>query len=610
MPLSAAFQRDDHTPDEAGRDSDWSLWIPASRTFNFCNDEPLIDWLDLYGQANGFIRDDQRPGLDPRTDFRQFLLERAEEFENAACSYLAARHELIRIRQRPEDARSRAAVELTWDAMCRGVEIIAQAVLWNPQTRMYGAPDLLIRSDVLHQLFPSELMVPVSAPDLPIGDRHYRVVDIKFTTLNLRQDGGAGSEHLKYMVQLWIYNDALGRMQGYTPSASYLLGRRWLTARGRGANAMERLARVSHDYYLRSVGMTLATYASAACDWGRRVRSQGAHWSVLPVPVVKELWPNMRSSNDQPWHHAKLEIARALEDLTLLPRVTCDKRTRAHAGGIVRWTDPACCSANLQITGEKNPAIVDAVIQANQSGANGPIVFPDRVTANEALWRNPVIPEFFVDFETVSDLDDDFSHFPEAGGQPLIFMIGCGHVLQGADGPRWTFSSFTADSIGLEEERRIIDEWLAHMRRVCGECGVAVADARIFHWSPAETSYLTEAYNAAHVRQGNPDWPDLPWCDLLNRVIKEQPVTVRGAFGFGLKAIAKALHAHRLIETVWGDGPIDGLGAMVGAWWCHREATRLVVSMTELDLMQEITRYNEIDCKVMAETLDYLRLHR
>jgi len=608
--LSTAFQRNDGTPDEPGRDSDWSDWVAASRTFNFCNDEPLIDWLDLYGDQKGFITDDQRAGFDPRTDFRGFLLDRAASFENAVCDYLTARYQLVRIRQLPGDSRSRAAVEATWDAMCRGVDIIAQAVLWNPENRTYGAPDLLIRSDVLHELFPRELLTPEPAPELPIGNRHYRVVDIKFTTLNINQDGSPGSEHLKYMVQLWIYNEALGRMQGYTPPASYLLGRRWATSRLRGSNAFDRLARVNHDHWLRTEATTLESFALAACSWVRRVRAEGANWNVLPTPDIDELWPNMRSTDDQPWHQAKHEIARALEDVTLLPRVTVDRRVAARVQGVTRWTDQACCSVLFDIGGDKNPAIVDAVIRANHSPADGPIVFPERITANETLWRQPVTPEFYVDFETVSDLDDDFSQFPEAGGQPLIFMIGCGHMTGPTENPRWAFSTFTTRSLTLAEERRVILGWLEHMRGVCAETGTPLESARLFHWSPAETSFLTDAYNAAHVRQGSPDWPQLPWCDLLNRVIKEQPVTVRGAFGFGLKAIAKAMHSHGLIETVWNNSSVDGLGAMVGAWWCHHEAARLGGSMSDLDLMKEIARYNEIDCRVMAETLNYLRRNR
>jgi predicted RecB family nuclease len=160
------------------------------------------------------------------------------------------------------------------------------------------------------------------------------------------------------------------------------------------------------------------------------------------------------------------------------------------------------------------------------------------------------------------------------------------------------------------EEARIIGAWLAHMHEVCGARGTTLDAARIFHWSPAEESSFTEAYNSAAVRHGFPPWDDLPWADRLNRVVKEQPVAVCGAFGFGLKAVAKALRRHGLIETEWTDGPTDGLGAMIGAWWCHHEAARQGVPMPHLDLMQEIERYNEIDCKVMAEVLSYLRQNR
>jgi hypothetical protein len=498
--------------------------------------------------------------------------------------------------------------------MTSGMSMIAQGVLWNPENRTYGAPDLLVRSDVLRTAFPEDLSeeaARVSAADLPFHDSHYRVIDIKFTTLDLLKDGHAGGDQLKYMVQLWLYNEALGRMQGFTPPSSFLLGRRWKTSKDRGRSAVERLARVDHDRQLKGcVPSDLRGYSLAACDWIRRVRSRGAEWRVRPAPSVEELWPNIRRVDDQPWHQAKLELAHALEDLTILPRVTPEKRRQAIAAGLCRWTDARCSAATLGITGEKQPALVDAVIEANRSGSEGPFVFPDRVVANESQWRQVITPEFYIDFETVSDLDDDFSRFPEPSCEPLIFMIGCGHISGGPDSPRWNFRAFTAHSLSRAEERRIIDDWIGYVESTAAELGGSLDGARLFHWSPAETSNLTDAYNAAYVRHGQPPWPKLPWFDLLNRVVKEQPITVRGAFGFGLKAIAKAMHTHGLIGTLWGDGPADGLGAMVGAWWCHREALRCGGSMPEIDLMREIVEYNEADCRVMAEVLEFLRRNR
>ena len=62
-----------------------------------------------------------------------------------------------------------------------------------------------------------------------------------------------------------------------------------------------------------------------------------------------------------------------------------------------------------------------------------------------------------------------------------------------------------------------------------------------------------------------------------------------------------------LTETEWGDGPTDGRGAMVGAWWCEHEAARHGVDLLELELMRDIRAYNEVDCRAMAAIMQVLR---
>ncbi len=51
------------------------------------------------------------------------------------------------------------------------------------------------------------------------------------------------------------------------------------------------------------------------------------------------------------------------------------------------------------------------------------------------------------------------------------------------------------------------------------------------------------------------------------------------------------------------------MGATVGAWWREDEAKRRSVRPRDPDLMQEIARYNEVDCRGMMEILRYLRAH-
>jgi hypothetical protein len=87
---------------------------------------------------------------------------------------------------------------------------------------MRGRTELLVRGDVLEQLFPGAYALELErqsdekgcAPDAPArlvaprlgGSHHYRVVDIKFTGLHLAASGGLGNggSGLAYKAQLFI----------------------------------------------------------------------------------------------------------------------------------------------------------------------------------------------------------------------------------------------------------------------------------------------------------------------------------------------------------------------------------------------------------------------
>ena len=118
--------------------------------------------------------------------------------------------------------------------MQAGVAIIHQGVLWDAQNRNYGATDFLVRSDVLREMFPGDLTeseASLSAPDLGNQGWHYLVVDTKFTTLHLNASGDIGNNGSApaYKAQLYVYNQMLGRLQGFEPPASFLTWKRVAT---------------------------------------------------------------------------------------------------------------------------------------------------------------------------------------------------------------------------------------------------------------------------------------------------------------------------------------------------------------------------------------------
>ena len=590
--------------------SEWGDWIAATRTRNYVLGDPLLDWLSMYGAKNGFVPDNEYKGYDPRTDFTEFIFTQGRRFEDAVMEEIESLAPVTRINSNPYAARDLDVSIHTVEAMRGGSEIIYQGVLRNPETRTYGTPDLLVRSDVLAKLFPEQanaIDMNQGSPGIGILCHHYCIVDIKFTALHLTGTGtlmNIGSAPA-YKVQVFLYNSALGRIQGFTPTNGFVIGRSWQIRKGRqtirGSSCMEKLGIISMD---TTVGrnMQIGDAARDAIDWVRKARSEGDRWSLYPEPSVPELYPNMGNGQDSPWHRAKSEIAQELQELTLLWNVGITARSLAHSQGITRWTDPRLSAEIVGMTSGEKIETLNRILQVNQ-GRGLASVLPHRIEAAREAWlpRRPL--EFYVDFESVSDLNDDFNKMPERSGTPMVFMIGCGHV----EGGEWVFRQFTAGMLTAGEERRVLEEWFAHMAMVKKTIDPEGSLPLIFHWSPAERISLAAEYNSVAFRHPDIDWPELAWFDFYTEVMMAEPVVVKGAMDFGLKSIARAFKSHGFVDTLWKEGPADGLGAMVGAFWCHQEASQGSASMHDSLLMHQIGDYNEVDCLVMMEAINYLR---
>ena len=585
-------------------------WVGATATRNHVLGDPLLDWLEYHGEDKGFERDP----IDERTDYGIFVKRKGREFEDAVLRHLGSLDlgEILHVPaslrpdQQPTDS---ALVAATEQAMSAGMPFIRHGMLRDLQTRTYGSPDLLVRSDVLAGIFPASLSGDAAAVSgAGLDGCHYVVVDIKYATLHRNAAGDLGNAESApaYKAQLFIYNRALAQTQGYLPPQAYLLGRGWEQKRRgetyRSDDCMELLAAVAQDGHLTG-REPIGGAVDAAVGWIRRMRAEGASWEASPEPSVQELRPAAKRDHGE-WSGAVKQIVADTEELTVLYYVSPRGRDAANEQGITRWSDPRATPAAVGVTGPTVASRLQDFLNINRG--DGPPVAPPTVNAARDQWLEPAPLEFYVDFETVNDLDDRFDAIPKKGSQPVIFMIGCGHM----EGGEWVFECFVADELNEQAEAETIDQWIRHMASVAATHDPDAPRPRVIHWSDHEPISLDKAHNAASKRNNQIEetWDHLEWFDFLKLVVQAEPVVVRGTHAFGLKAMANALCDHGLIETRWGPGPTDGLGAMVGAWWCQhelerRDATRLI----DLPLMQEIRDYNEVDCKAMMEIVRYLR---
>ena len=591
-------------------------WVSATKTRNYINKDPIVDWLDLYGDKLEYPRDTSGK-YDENLDFVKLLFRKGNDFEEKVIDYLKkeiGEKHFVTVAKNHLDSRHSTKQDETLQHMKSGVPFILQGVLRNSDNKTYGMPDIMVRSDWLSELPDNQekdfQFLDDSAKEL--GDYHYRIIDVKFTTLTYNADGQYLLGANAYKSQLAIYNMALGKLQGYKPSEAYLLGRNWKRTKAgtefSGEGALDKLGIV--DFF--NIDRGYEKKAEEAADWIRKVRREGSAWTESDLRS-HNIWPNCNNTYDYPWHNAKMQIANNLDELTRVWQIGPKERSQAHKKGIFSWKDSELTPEKMGIKGSVKSNIMKKMLEINNQDKYK--VLPSIISNNDRNWQNKSNLEFFVDFETVSNIDDDFSQFPKQGGQELVFMIGCGYEKNG----EFEIEVFTAKNLTIEEEARIMTKWFDYMDKVKNEIDPEGPFPKIFHWSPAELTFMGVAKNnfegdekqaletiyKGKRRKMITNWKDLPWFDFL-KVMKDEPIVVKDAFGFGLKAIAKNLEKHGLTTTTWEDGPTDGLGAMVGAWHCDK--TRADGSdMIETEIMQGIREYNIIDCKAMWDLINYLR---
>ena len=572
-------------------------WVSATKVKNYLLKDPVIDWLDLNNKTQ------LNPSCTISSNHQNIFFEMGIKFENEVINYLRKDYPDV-IKKVVTNQLNISLNDVTLQYMKEGIPIIEQAALYNLKNKTFGVADILIRSDWINKLF----TVPVLSTNEETykalhlnGDYHYRVIDIKWTTLYLCNDGKLiRNSHRTpaYKGQLAIYNAALGILQGYTPNEAYILAKSWNINNGKddGYNCFTRLGCI--DY--KNFDNKYLQETNNAIKWVRNVRQNGSQWTYNN-PSVPELYPNMCNKYDAPYHNIKKDMAKELNELTMIYMVGTKNRAISHSKKIYSWKDKRCNSKNLGINGPKIGPIVDKIIKINRDPGNN--IEPLKIKNNMQNWQKHTYLDFYVDFETVSETlyNKNINILNSKNEGQLLFLIGVGYKRNN----KWSYNKFLVNKIELEDEKTILtqfvtfieNETLVYMKsnkKNRNEC-----TPRFFHWSHAEKTI----FNAVNKRHNNiyGNW-NVEWIDIYKVFIDEQ-IVVKGSTKYTLKDISYAMKSHGMIQSVWAsNGPNNGLEAMLDAINYYQ-----TMEISNESQIQVIVNYNEIDCKTVCEIVSYLR---
>lgn len=611
---------------------DWEEWIFVTNVQNYMRDDPLLDYLNLLNRNKLAIKtgNDEVDNLYLRNEeemrdnqcFAHFLTLRGHEFESAVIDHLYQNYpdKIVTVANNYQ-ARNKAKFRETVRLMNEGAKIIYHGVLHDYIDKIYGMPDLIVKGDCLHIFNKKRPLTAIRAD-------WYYIVDIKYTTLNLRADG----LHLlnqdsiyAYKGQVYLYTKILNSIRGQNASFGYLLGRKWkYTKNGEtydGNGWFDKLGQI--DYY--AVDKDIVEKTNAAIDWLRDLEKNYTQFVILP-PNNKNLYPNMNNTQDTPWRPIKEAISAIIGEITELWMCGVKNRNTAIKNGFSNWKDSKCTVENLGFKSDSKIALtIKKIMEINKqenkeiimsgTSPNGPEALkgvsgireakqsPSEISGkiknNIGMWKNRADIEFFIDFETIMDLVEGLnSNIAITRTHTYLFMAGIGY----AHNDRWIYRNFCVECIDEgENEKKLFGEMQNYIR----EC-ISTHNAknyRFYHWSGAEK----RLYETMYYKYGDESKFCIKnWCDMLD-VFRCEPIVIKGAFNFSLKSIAGALKAQGLINTIWKGDVCDGMNAMVRAIECNTEIKKRKIKLTQHPTIEKIIHYNEVDCKVMWEILNYIR---
>lgn len=577
----------------------WKKMVSPSSTRNYMLGDTLVDYLKemklVTHESDAFIQHI----MDAGTDFEDELIALLES-KGVQNTKIANHH---------YESKSWDKYLETIEVMKRGDNIIYQGVLINMDNGTYGMPDIIIRSDYINKLFGYNV---ISDEEASLGSPtlgthwHYKIIDVKHSTIHLDCTGVyiTNNENIPaYKGQVYIYTEALNRIQGINIMKGFIWGRKYeYISNGMKnviTNFLTKLGTI--DYNDRDSEYVEKT--KQAIEWVRDLRFNSHKWKLDTDNLAnmrKELFPNMNFISDSCYMKFKKELAHKIGDITLLWNCGMKERMIAHSKGIYSIYDPRLSAEMMGMKESRTSEVINMMLDINKNGKAATNFIPNTFSAEENNWleTDSNTMEFSIDFEMCAHTYDSTIKDGNINeyNPSYIFMIGVHYVIDGTE----YYESFVMKEKSDASEKEMYDRFYDYIKSKMFLHNKDVA--KFYHWYPAET----KCYNEFKNKHKSHDFCDenFKFYDL-SRVFTKQPIVINGVYNYKLKTVVRALHAMGYIKTSWDD--MNQCGDGLTAMFLASQYYDMPESERDGKVMNDIIEYNKVDCSSVSELLEFLR---
>ena len=570
----------------------------ATKFRNYFMGDPVIDYLNVYGESFGFQKDHKSENA-----YMEYIMQRGQEFEMYIMEFLSPKFKKmtsVDIAREFPDGFDEDGVHETIRHMRLGTEVIYQGYLADKELRIHGIPDLLIRADKLRELFGGFYPEFDAIQDLPtrrgklVFPHLYVVVDIKMSTLEFLKSGTISRNKLMkvYAAQLFIYNKILEnlmfeRTEIETPFFQpnvFLLGPRLKIGDSLILDGKQNIARINlnkdFDVKSKSDEKIFAVEMRKALNWLKEMHANGESWNLL-VPSRDELRPNMKNKEDYPWHDVKSVLAKQQDGLS-------DRPGFSHEDSIAISKKRKTVEEHVsEIKNSKKRRLMEVMndVRIDDEADEAEI---QMIKNHPAITETSEKMNIYVDFEYISGCEFTFN--PDY--RTHLYLIGMGYELNG----KFKYEHFMVNSLTDAEEKRIIKQWISRIRTISQN-----RQPQLIHWSKAEPGHFKTFKDVLQIR-GTFNWQD------LMKLFENCPAFLKEHCGIlknsKLKTVAKAMKNRGHIKSDWDDEMTNGMEANMVI---IRGVQQKLPRFADFAGIDRLIYYNQIDCATLYEIVKYLR---
>lgn len=552
----------------------YNEWTNVKSVYNFINDDPLLDWLDVYGDEK---EKDKSLLMD-------FIKNQKRIFFNKIDEYLVEKYGEKKVKKVSDiyDNVSHDKFEITNQYLKENVPIIIGGFLKNNKHKLYGRIDIMIKSKYLHKLYPFV--------DIELDNKYY-IVCIEYSNIQLLSDGERIGKNkkceqirAKYILQQKLLKNG--------NNTGILIAKKFNYTRQRTKYEINNIFEKAIPITCEEFDVNLLTKSLL---WKYSLKKYGEKWDIERPEtnndniLNKYLRPNMKNRNDFPWGTTKKKLATSQKEITSLLYCSVKERNRAIDKGIYSYDDERLSIDILKPSYKSD--LINKMLKQNKKKSG--LISKFKINNK---WKNYV--NFFVDFETISNLFDDLSSFPISKNDeeiPKIFLIGITYVINNVV----EHTYFCVDRITLAEEKRVIEYFLKFIKTKTKNYKKSY---KIFHWSSAEVTFL----NSALARHPSIDYKKLEFFDLLTE-FKNQEIVAKGLLNNALKSVVKLFYENGWIKIKYDDSNcMSGVDAMIMAHNINKKAIENNKKITDYKIMDEIIQYNKVDCLSVYELFIFM----